>query len=232
MTTRRTAVRLAAAPAALAVLALSAGPASAHVGITPSDTAAGSYTVLTVSVPHGCDGSPTTRIEIGLPAQVLAVTPTRNPLWTTTEKQEELPEPLTDAHGNSVTERDAVVVYAATEPLPEGVRDAFELSLKLPDTPGETLVFPVVQTCAKGETAWTEVAGEGQDHDDLEHPAPTVEITDAVDSGHGHGATATKHEAKEAGGSQSTDLGAWGLAAGLLGLAAGGFALIQVRRRP
>ena len=40
-----------------ALLALAAAPlaASAHVTVTPSGTAAGSYTVLTFAYSHGCD---------------------------------------------------------------------------------------------------------------------------------------------------------------------------------
>ena len=56
-----------------------AAPASAHVTITPSDTAAGAYTVLTVSVGHGCEGSPTTALDIQIPEQILSVTPTLLP---------------------------------------------------------------------------------------------------------------------------------------------------------
>ena len=48
---RRTSARLGAASAAgLLIAAFAAAPASAHVTITPADTAAGAYTVLTVSV--------------------------------------------------------------------------------------------------------------------------------------------------------------------------------------
>ena len=50
--------------------------------------------------PHGCDGSPTTKIEIQVPESVLAVTPTRNPLYEVETTIEQLDEPKTDAHGN------------------------------------------------------------------------------------------------------------------------------------
>ena len=40
-------------------LLLAAVPASAHVGIGEGDYHAGSYVVVPFSVPHGCDGSPT-----------------------------------------------------------------------------------------------------------------------------------------------------------------------------
>jgi uncharacterized protein YcnI len=238
MNTRRTAARLLAAPAAagIALLAL-AGPASAHVTVTPTTTAAGAYTVLTVSVPHGCDGSATTKIAIQIPEEILSVTPTRNPLWEVTKERQNLTEPVTDAHGNEVTERDAVVVYTANNPLPDGYRDAFELSLQLPEEEGKTLAFPAIQTCEKGETAWTEIAAEGQDAEELEHPAPTLTITAAeAEGGHGDAVT-TASSGEDAAASEAAEdedgntLGAVALGVGVLGLLAGGTALFQVRRR-
>jgi len=118
-----------------------------------------------LSVPHGCEGSPTTRIEIEVPESVLSVTPTRNPFYDVEANIVKLDEPVTDAHGNEVTERTASIVYTADEPLPEGQRDTFELSFQVPDEAGETLAFPTIQTCEQGETGWVEIPSEGQDPD-------------------------------------------------------------------
>ncbi len=83
MSIRRTAARLCAVPVGRR------DPRSRH-GVagrapmcrgTPSDAAAGAFTILTMSVPHGCDGSPTTKVEIQIPESVLSVTPTRNPFY-------------------------------------------------------------------------------------------------------------------------------------------------------
>ena len=82
MSPRRTGARLCAIPAAAAIVTvIAAAPAQAHVSGTPSDASAGAFTVLTMSVPHGCDGSPTTKVEIQMPESVLSVTPTRNPFY-------------------------------------------------------------------------------------------------------------------------------------------------------
>ena len=43
----------------------------------------------------------------------------------------------------------------------------------MPDAEGEALAFPTIQTCEKGETAWTQVPTDGQDEDELENPAPS-----------------------------------------------------------
>lgn len=239
MTTRRTLARLGAPLGAATLLTLGlAGSASAHVTITPSDTAAGAYTVLTISNGHGCEGSPTTEITVSMPEQINAVTPTRNPLYDVTKQVVTLDEPLTDAHGNTVTERVESVVYTARTPLPDGYRDAFELSLQLPETPGETLVFPIIQTCEEGETPWVEVPTEGQDPEELERPAPTVTISEGTgDSGHGEeaatesgagGSGDTEPNATEA--EDSDMLGYAGAGVGALGLLVGGTALARTRR--
>lgn len=197
-----------------ALVALGAGSASAHVSVTPSSTAAGAYSVLTFSVGHGCEESPTTRLAVQIPEEIIAVTPTVNPGWTIEKKMD----------GDRVAE----VVYTARKPLPDGIRDTIELQLPLPDREGEKVVFPVVQTCEKGETAWTQTYDEGQD--EPESPAPFLVTTAAQGDGHGTAAQDEEPEAQEAG-TGSDALGWTGVALGALGLLAGGVALVRTRGR-
>jgi len=166
-----------------AVLALAAVPlaASAHVTVTPSGTAAGSYTVLTFAFSHGCEGSPTTAIAIDIPESIASVSPTLNPNYTI--------EKVADG------DRTSQVVYTAITPVQDGYRDTIELSLQLPeDAAGETLAFPVLQTCEVSETNWNQVAEEGEE--EPESPAPVIVVTEATGDGHGHGA-ATEEAASD-----------------------------------
>lgn len=101
----RTGARLGALPATAGLLILAAAPASAHVSIFPGQAEAGAHAVLTASVPHGCEGSPTTKVAIQMPEDILSVTPTRNPLWEVEKVMDRLDAPVADAHGNEVTER-------------------------------------------------------------------------------------------------------------------------------
>lgn len=200
------------------LLLLGAGVASAHVTVDPSTTAAGSYAVLTFAVPHGCDGSATTKVAIKMPDAVNAVTPTVNPGWTVEKKMQTLPAPIDDGHGGQLTERVDQVVYAAKTPLPDGLRDAFELSLQLPATPGVTLTFPAIQTCEQGETDWIEVAADGQA--EPAHPAPSLVVSEAAAGGHGAAAE------PESGSGTVTWIA---LALGALGVLIGGAALWRGR---
>ncbi len=215
----RSCVVAATVTAALAV----AGPASAHVTISASDTRAGAFAVLTVSVPHGCDGSPTTEVAIRLPDAITEVTPTRNAFYDLEVVTSKLDEPITAEDGDEITERVSQVTYTAKEPLPDGQRDAFELSLQIPaDAAGETLAFPTVQTCVTGSTAWTEVPADGGSADDLEHPAPAFVVRPASPG---------PSTADDDGGAERSVVGlaVAGLLAGLAGLALGGVALARTR---
>ncbi|WP_026930876.1 YcnI family protein [Glycomyces tenuis] len=231
---RRALARTAAVGAAAALAALGlANPAAAHVTVSAANTVAGSYTVLTVSVPHGCDGEATTAVAIQMPEPLYAVTPTVNPAWDVEKVMAELPEPITDAHGNEVTERVSEVVYTAHTPLPDDLRDVFELSLQLPEeTAGQTLHFPVVQTCGASEHPWIEIAEEGQNPDELESPAPFIEVT-AADAAAADEPQATA--AADTGAAEDEDgtdpLLYAALALGAIGVLLGAFALARGRRR-
>jgi uncharacterized protein YcnI len=155
--------------------------AVAHVGVTPSSTAAGSTTQLTFAVGHGCDGSATTGLTFTIPEGVVSVTPTVHPNWTAEKVLVDLARPITDAHGNALVQRVGQVVYTATTPLEDGFRDTVTLQLTLPaGSEGSTIAFPVLQTCEVGETNWNQLAEKGQDPHALQQPAPTIDVTPAA----------------------------------------------------
>ncbi|MEV0624196.1 YcnI family protein [Nonomuraea sp. NPDC050404] len=242
--TLRTAARtVAVGTAALGLVLLGAGTASAHVTVTPSTTAAGSYTVLTFSVPHGCDGSATTSVALAMPEEIIAATPTVNPGWEVEKKMEKLATPVDDGHGGQYTERVDQVVYTAKAPLPDDLRDTFELSLKLPEKEGAKLVFPAVQKCEKGETPWTEVAADGAE--EPEHPAPYIVLTAAEKAEDGAAtpaettmsaapaadASGTAPGSAASSGSGGPGVVGWaGLVLGAIGAASGVTALVRGRK--
>lgn len=225
--------------AAAALILGGAVAANAHVSIAEGPVEAGAYEILTLGVPHGCDGAATTKVAIQIPEGINAVTPTRNSLYTVEKVMEDLDTPIADSHGNEVTERVAQVVYTATTPLPDGQRDAFELSLQIPeDAADTTLYFPTVQTCEQGETAWVQIPEEGQDGHDLDAPAPSVDVVAASASSHGHGdstdATAEAHDEDAASAPASADqtpLVVTSLAVGSVGLIVAIIALLRGRKK-
>ncbi|QHC67637.1 DUF1775 domain-containing protein [Rathayibacter sp. VKM Ac-2759] len=176
-----------AAAGALALALSAPAAANAHVTAAASSTAAGSYTVVTFSLAHGCDGSPTTGLTITMPEGINSVSPTVNPSWEVVKNEVAIADPVTDSHGNTATQRVSDVVYTAKTPLADGYRDTVSLQLQLPeDSAGQTLEFPVLQTCETGSTAWDQPTVEGEDEPEL--PAPTVVVT-AAEEGAGHHGT-------------------------------------------
>ncbi|GGH98251.1 YcnI family protein [Arthrobacter liuii] len=219
-----------AAAAGSAVLLLAAaGGASAHVGVTPDKTDAGSYALLTFGIPHGCDTSPTTKVAITLPQELNDAQPTVNPNWTAEKVTEQFAEPRKLPDGSSITKRTSQIVYTAKTPLSPELRDALVLSVHLPETAGTTLHFPTLQTCESGQTDWSQIAADGQDPHDLKTPAPSITITGAA-GGDGHGASAHGTEQAAAVTDSGADVRSWtGLAAGMGGLVLGGAALFRSR---
>ena len=234
----RTRTPLIAAGLSLTALPLLlAAPAAAHVTADKSEVPAGGFTDLTFTVPHGCEASPTTAIAIQIPDTIYNVTPAIVTGWTPNVETETLAEPVEGSHGEQITERDAVVTYTAQpgSELPDGFRQSFTVGFQAPDTPGETLLFPVVQTCVVGETAWIEVTVDGEE--EPEHPAPAVEVVASEGGGHGDEDEAEAEAEAEAANTddgaevdESNALEAVALVVGAGGLIVGGLALARGRR--
>ncbi|WP_155368030.1 YcnI family copper-binding membrane protein [Catellatospora vulcania] len=234
---RTRATRLMQTGAATLIISLFgfASPASAHVTVTPSTTAAGAHAVLQFSVGHGCENSPTIKITIQIPAQITSVTPTRTALWKIDKQTETVDPPAVDSHGNKIVQRVASVAFSTQTPLPDGYREVFELTVQLPETTGTKLAFPTIQTCEQGESAWIEVPQDGRNVAELELPAPSF-ITSEPAEGTLHHMTAGDSRSAQAhttapvsGTDRALTLAA--LAAGLLGSILGGAALVRQRRR-
>ncbi|KQO63008.1 YcnI family copper-binding membrane protein [Curtobacterium sp. Leaf261] len=188
---------------AAAIVLGTAVAASAHISADATDTAANSYTTLTFSVPHGCDGSPTTALTFHVPEPVIEVTPTVNPNWTITKATE--PYTSKSASADDENPEDAgtrvtSVTYTAATPLPADERDTFQLSLSLPDgKAGDLVEFPVTQTCEQGSTEWDQQQKAGED--EPEHPAPSVTLTSAITGADDDDDHAAEHASDEASGS-------------------------------
>jgi uncharacterized protein YcnI len=173
--------------AAAAIVLSSSLTASAHVSVKPSSTAAGSSSILDFGIGHGCDGSSTTKITIQIPEGIASAKPVVDAAWTietVTEPIAETPGTPAAGHG-AATERVSEISFTAKEPLPDAYYDTVSVRVGLPeDAVGQTIYFPVVQTCETGETAWIQIPAEGQDGEELDAPAPGLTVTEPVEGGH------------------------------------------------
>jgi len=162
------------AAATLAQIAIAA-PAAAHVVVRPDEAIAGAYFQAAFNVGHGCDGSATVALRIKMPEGVVSVKPQMKAGWTVDIKKRTLAAPQPGLHGKTITETVDEVSWRGG-PLPDALYDTFGVNLKLPDTPGQTLYFPVVQECEKGTNRWIEIPAAGQSADQLHEPAPGVRL--------------------------------------------------------
>ena len=171
----RTRARLSAGILAGAALVLAAPlAASAHIHVTPEESAAGTSTRLAFSFSHGCEDSPTTSVAITIPEGIDGVTPVLDGAWTISR----------DLGSDGIPTK---VTFTAVNPVESGVSATVALDVIFASSAADTAVaFPIRQTCATGETDWSEVPAEGQSEDDLAAPAPVVAVG-AVSAGGGHG---------------------------------------------
>jgi uncharacterized protein YcnI len=139
---------------ALAFLLAAAAPASAHVTLAQHTAKAGSHSVVTFRIGHGCADSPTTALRIEIPDNVTLANPQPKPGWT-----------LTIDHA---AQRVSAITWSGGS-LPADEFDEFAVMMKLPADAG-TLTFPATQTCAKGVEHWSEPKGSS-------HPVPTLTLT-------------------------------------------------------
>lgn len=166
--------------AILAAAILFPATAGAHVHLQPENGPAGSWSTFSVTVPHGCDGSPTTGITIQIPEQIMSVTPAPLAGWTLSTTMAPVDPPVVNDMGTKITSRVNTVTWSGGS-LPDHQLAEFRLQLALPDTVGTTLDFPTIQTCVKGENRWIQIPAAGQTEDDVPAPAPTITI-DAADT--------------------------------------------------
>ncbi len=157
------------AGAASALVLFTALPAAAHVSLATPEARAGSTYIAEFGIGHGCEGNPTTTVRVQIPAGVgPSIKPMPKAGWTLTTVIGQFPEPLMDFRGNAITEGVREVIWTGGA-LPDDWFDQFVIRFGLPDAPGTTLHFPVVQECsAGGEHRWIEV------EDGAAAPAPTL----------------------------------------------------------
>lgn len=129
-----------------------------HVEPQISEAPAGSRTTFGFLVEHGCETSPTVQVSIQLPEGSFDAVPIPPVGWTGTVEDASPP-----------------VVTFTGGPLAADVEETFSVELVTPNRPGETVLFPTVQTCEVGEIGWIDPA------DESEEPAPRIVLTENAD---------------------------------------------------
>jgi uncharacterized protein YcnI len=162
----------------IAVAALTASSASAHVTLENRQATVGAYYKAVFAVPHGCAGSATVKVRVQIPEGVIAVKPMPKPGWSVEAIKGKYVADY-DYHGTKLSEGVKEVVWSGGK-LPDDNYDEFVVSTFLTGglKPNSMLYFPVVQECEQGVSRWIDIPVEGSaaPSHDSKSPAPGVKL--------------------------------------------------------
>lgn len=163
--------------------ALGASVAQGHPSFEGRSAPIGAAYKAVIKVPHGCDGSPTTKVRVLIPEGVIGIKPKPMPGWSIETKRGPCERSYKFYHGAVLTEGVKEIVWTGN--LPDEFYDEFVFSAFLTDglAAGSMLHFPMHQKCEKGSHAWTDVPAPGQDAHALKSPAPGVALLPVADKG-------------------------------------------------
>lgn len=156
-----------------AVILPLASPAEAHVTFDTREAQADTTLRTALRVPHGCEGSPTTAIRVRIPDGIGTVKPMPKAGWELSTIREPVARPASAGGHDAPADRVVEVHWTGGSLLDEHY-DEFVLRMRLPDAPGTTIYFPVVQECVDGVHRWIEIPAEGGGN--LPQPAPAIRL--------------------------------------------------------
>lgn len=220
-------VTLAAAGTLLAAGLVLAGPASAHVRVSGTDTTQGGYGLVTFRVPTESTTASTTELLITFPSDTPFTSASLQPKsgWTGKVVTKKLASPQKGGEGAEIDSFVYQVDYkadSAASAIPPGEFDLFTVSVgPFPKRP--SVSFAARQTYSDGSVVdWNEHSATGSEPD---HPAPTLTLTAATSAAPSATTTAAS----------STDSSTWpgvvGLVAGLVALLVSLAVLLTTRAR-
>src|SRR3954447_4243508 len=217
--------------AALTLLVVGGGVASAHVSVSSDDAAPGGFGKVTFRVPNESAAASTVGVRVQLPTDTPLTSVQAQPVagWTIALTTVALDPPVQSEDGDTIDSAVSVVEYRADTGggIAPGQFQQFALAGgPFPDT--DRLVFNVVQSYSDGsEAAWIEPTVEGQP--EPEHPAPVLSLSGtAPDPGTATAASSTAaDDGADTRATIALVLGGLGLLTGLAGLYLG----LTARRR-
>lgn len=191
--------RHACAVACLLAMPLLSAEAGAHATFEKGAATQNSYEKITLRVPHGCNGEATHTVRIAIPEGMIAIKPMPKPGWKLTTASGDLARSHV-LHGKEIKAGVKEIIWSGGS-LADDNYDEFAFQARITDAlpAGETVFIPVVQECANGKAAWTEIPAKGQDPHTLKSPAPGIRILAAGSAagGHDHGAHAVATKPSE-----------------------------------
>lgn len=209
----------------LASVGAFAGAASAHITINPGEVPAGGFAVVHVQVPNESDTASTVKVEIAMPDGVVIpfVLVKAEGDWKATTERTKLATPIKTEDGE-ISEVVSKITFEGGAIAP-GHFEIFDLELgPLPNTPGESLAFPTIQTYDNGDVSkWIDKVVDGQP--EPEAPTPLLALGEPGDDHHSTTSTSSSSH------SDSHVLGIVAVIVGGVGVLLGFTSLVVGRRR-
>lgn len=147
--------------ALVAAFMLSSSFALAHVVLVQPEAMPGQVWQGALRIGHGCEKSPTIRVEATLPSVLGTPKPLAKPDWKV------------EVSGNKI-------IWSGGS-LPPDQYDEFVFRAPVAkDAALGPVAIPVVQICESGAHRWTEIAQPGQDPHALKSPAPVLKLVQKV----------------------------------------------------
>jgi uncharacterized protein YcnI len=185
------------ASTAASVIVAPAGPALAHVSISPDDTATGQFATYTLTVPNERTDQDTIALDVTLPAGFELETAESLPGWQT----------VVDTRPDGT----ATAVHWRLGRIPPHAFGRFALRGRTGDQQG-TLSFAAVQRYDRDTDSWTGGAGS-------EYPAPTLTVRSTPPSAEGSSPGAVPPQVPAATTARTSDVTSDPLARSRAGLA-------------
>jgi len=158
---------------------LLAASAAAHVSLQQKEAAIDSPYQAVLTVPHGCQGSPTVKVRVRIPEGVADVQVPAMAGW----EAQTVESPYAAAvlvDGTELSSGVSEIIWSGGS-LPDGEELQFVFSAHLGAglEPHTKLYFPVIQECETGVERWIEMSGAGHNNTGEEHsdsPAPALQL--------------------------------------------------------
>ena len=151
--------------------------AGAHVTLNPGESEAGGFARFTVRVPNERDNARSTKVTLQFPESVISARFQPHPTCRRTTTMARLAEPIEEEGEEPITERIASVTWTCPGIAPDEFEE-FGVSFQVPETPGEELLFPALQTYSNGEVVrWIAPDPEA------DTPAPRITVLPPEEEG-------------------------------------------------
>jgi uncharacterized protein YcnI len=161
----------------LASPALIAHPLFEHTKVTASSTFKSALMIT-----HGCGDSPTVKLIVDIPEDVLAVTPQIKPGWTVEKIESTLDVPR-EVFGIQTTKYTSQIIWSGNS-LSSNYFDVFSFII-IPPGDATTLYFPTTQICEEGIEAYTSIPDPENPHEYVPSAAPSLTVV-KMDAASGH----------------------------------------------